>query len=68
MTGSSRWGCKMATKDIYLKLTVNRNTDLMGLRTWLKTMADEMRTDDTPRIYGIDVLNKRELRKEVMKE
>jgi len=58
----------MATKDIYLKLTVNRNTDLMGLRTWLKTMADEMRTDDSPRIYGIDVLNKRELRKEVMKE
>jgi len=58
----------MATKDIFLKLRVNRNTDTQRLRKWLEIQIDDMRTTDTPEIYGIDVLNKGELRKEVMKK
>jgi len=58
----------MATKDIFLKLRVNRNTDPQRLRKWLEIQIDDMRTPDTPEIYWIEVLDKQELRKEVMKE
>jgi len=58
----------MATKDIYLKLTVNRNTDIHRLHRWLEIQIDDMRTPDTPKIYWIEVLNKQGLRKEVMKK
>jgi len=58
----------MATKDIYLKLTINRNTDIHRLHRWLEIQIDDMRTPDTPKIYWIEVLDKQELRKEVMKK
>ena len=58
----------MATKDIFLKLTVNRNTDPQRLRKWLEIQIDDMRTPDTPEIYWIEVLEKKKVRKEVMKK
>ena len=58
----------MATKDIFLKFTVNRNTDTQRLRKWLEIQIDDMRTHDTPKIYWIEVLEKKKVRKEVMKK
>jgi len=58
----------MATKDIFLKLTVNRNTDPQRLRRWLEIQIDDMKTPDTPEIYWIEVLEKKKVRKEVMKK
>jgi len=58
----------MATKDIFLKLRVNRNTDIQRLRKWLEIQIDDMRTPDTPEIYWIEVLEKEKVRKEVMKK
>jgi len=49
----------MATKDIYLKLTVSRNTDPQRLRKWLEIQIDDMRTPDTPEIYWIEVLEEK---------
>ena len=58
----------MTTKDIFLKLTVNRNTDIQRLRKWLEIQIDDMKTPDTPEIYWIEVLEKKKVRKEVMKK
>jgi len=57
----------MATKDIYLKLTVNRNTDVHRLHRWLEIQIDDMRTPDTPEIFWIEVLEKKKVRKGVIK-
>jgi len=53
----------MATKDIFLKLSVNRNTDTQRLRKWLEIQIDDMRTHDTPEIYWIEVLEKKKVRR-----
>jgi len=57
----------MATKDIFLKLRVNRNTDPQRLRKWLEIQIDDMRTPDTPEIYRIEVLEKQKVSKGVIK-
>jgi len=58
----------MATKDIFLKLSVNRNTDTQRLRRWLEIQIDDMRTPDTPEIYWIEVLEKKKVRKVIKNE
>jgi len=58
----------MATKDIFLKLSVNRNTDIQRLRRWLEIQIDDMRTPDTPEIYWIEVLEKKKVRKVIKNE
>jgi len=57
----------MATKDIFLKLSVNRNTDIQRLRRWLEIQIDDMRIHDTPEIYWIEVLEKKKVSKGVTK-
>jgi len=57
----------MATKDIFLKLSVNRNTDIRTLCKWLEIQIDDMRTHDTPKIYWIEVLKKQKVSKGVIK-
>ena len=57
----------MATKDIFLKFNVNRNTDTQRLRRWLEIQIDDIRTPDTPEIYWIEVLEKKKVSKGVIK-